>query len=36
MTQPNSVKTIDVIDASGKKVGTVDLPRRSTFRPTFR
>jgi large subunit ribosomal protein L4 len=26
MTQPNSVKTLDVIDASGKKVGTVDLP----------
>jgi large subunit ribosomal protein L4 len=26
MTQPNSVKTLDVIDASGKKVGSVDLP----------
>jgi large subunit ribosomal protein L4 len=26
MAQPNSVKTLDVIDVSGKKVGSVDLP----------
>jgi len=26
VAQPNSVKTLDVIDVSGKKVGSVDLP----------